>query len=50
LSRQDTVATGAAAVLPQGLARGEQWLFVLQRESAELGCPIRLRVERKEIR
>jgi hypothetical protein len=50
LSRHDAVGSGQAAVLPHGLARGERWLFVLQLESEQLGCPIRLLAERKELR
>ncbi|WP_257455457.1 hypothetical protein [Archangium lipolyticum] len=50
LSRQDAVGSSQAAVLPQGLVRGERWIFVLQVESEPLGCPIRLLAERKEIR
>lgn len=50
LSRQDTVPSVNGARLPLGLARGDQWLFVVQVESETLGCPIRLLAERREIR
>ena len=50
LSRQDTVPSADGARLPLGLARGDQWLFVVQVESETLGCPIRLLAERREIR
>jgi hypothetical protein len=48
-SRQDVTGTPGQARLPQGLARGERWLFVLQVEPEALGCPVRLLVERKEV-
>jgi hypothetical protein len=50
LSRQDTVPSPSGARLPQALARGDRWLFVVQVESEALGCPIRLLAERREIR
>ncbi|MBJ6762209.1 hypothetical protein JGU66_15660 [Myxococcaceae bacterium JPH2] len=49
LSRQDAVGADEAVILPQALARGERWLFVMQREMPELGCPVRLLAERREI-
>ncbi|MBU8894671.1 hypothetical protein KRR26_03605 [Corallococcus sp. M34] len=49
LSRQDAVGAEDAVILPQGLARGERWLFVMQQERPELGCPVRLVAERREI-
>lgn len=49
-SRQDTVPSPDGARLPQGLSRGDRWLFVMQVESDTLGCPVRLLAERREIR
>jgi hypothetical protein len=49
-SRQDTLTSPEGARLPQGLARGERWLFVMQVEGETSGCPLRLLSRREDIR
>ncbi|NMO14597.1 hypothetical protein HPC49_03730 [Pyxidicoccus fallax] len=50
LSRQDAPSSAPdGARLPRTLVRGERWLFVMQVESAPLGCPVRVLAERRAI-
>ena len=49
-SRQDVAPGAGVSRLPQDLSRGDLWLFVMQVELPELGCPVRLLSRREEIR